>query len=264
MPINIDDKRSQAKRLYKRSKGKKPLKDIAVELGVSEGTIRSWKSRDDWNISATRSATSYALQPKIATQDIIRKENLENTGLVTATQNATRSKTATPQQRENAEKYGFFSLLKPGTLTADELIYFEKGFAGHLDTIAELERQLLFCDIKITRHMNKIKELETKTEATKGMLLSRAMSKKGIDRGEDTNLQENEMQNVETYIDRLMAAVSRELKMKTNIMMKIEEVRKMYGEDTERMVTDAKSVLVAVREVAVRETVVVNADANTD
>jgi phage terminase small subunit len=42
------EKREQARKLWEDSGGKMLLKDIAAQLGVSEGTLRSWKNRDGW------------------------------------------------------------------------------------------------------------------------------------------------------------------------------------------------------------------------
>jgi phage terminase small subunit len=41
--------KEQAKQLYQQSGGKMLLKDIAEQLGVKEGTLRSWKNRYKWD-----------------------------------------------------------------------------------------------------------------------------------------------------------------------------------------------------------------------
>jgi len=41
--------RDKAYTLYKQSKGKKLLKDIATELDVSDSQIRKWKNQDKWD-----------------------------------------------------------------------------------------------------------------------------------------------------------------------------------------------------------------------
>jgi phage terminase small subunit len=48
MPRARDPNRDKAYEIWKASKGKKLLKDIATELGVSDGQIRKWKSQDKW------------------------------------------------------------------------------------------------------------------------------------------------------------------------------------------------------------------------
>ena len=41
--------RDKAKEIFIKSGGTIALKDIAAQLGVSEGTVRGWKFKDDWN-----------------------------------------------------------------------------------------------------------------------------------------------------------------------------------------------------------------------
>ncbi|MFL1997363.1 terminase small subunit [Lysinibacillus irui] len=44
-----DPRRDQAYDIYKAHNGEIKLKDIAVQLGVSEGTVRGWKNKDSWD-----------------------------------------------------------------------------------------------------------------------------------------------------------------------------------------------------------------------
>lgn len=48
--------RDEAYRIWIESNKKKPLKDIADELGVSASTVRKWKSEDKWDGEMKRSA----------------------------------------------------------------------------------------------------------------------------------------------------------------------------------------------------------------
>lgn len=48
--------RDEAYRIWINSNKEKPLKDIARELGVSDSTIRKWKSEDKWDGETNRSA----------------------------------------------------------------------------------------------------------------------------------------------------------------------------------------------------------------
>jgi uncharacterized protein YjcR len=45
-----DPRRDEAYEIWKKEKGKIRLKDIAEQLGVSEGTVRGWKSKDKWRV----------------------------------------------------------------------------------------------------------------------------------------------------------------------------------------------------------------------
>lgn len=48
MPRARSPNRDKACELWNNSGQKKPLKDIAKELGVSESQIRKWKNQDHW------------------------------------------------------------------------------------------------------------------------------------------------------------------------------------------------------------------------
>ena len=48
MPRARDPNRDKAYEIWKQHKGKKLLKDIAEELGVSDTQVRKWKSQDKW------------------------------------------------------------------------------------------------------------------------------------------------------------------------------------------------------------------------
>jgi len=45
----MNEARERARKLYQESGGRMLLKDIAAQLGVAEGTIRSWKKRGNWD-----------------------------------------------------------------------------------------------------------------------------------------------------------------------------------------------------------------------
>ena len=49
MPKPRSPNRDKAKEMYLNSKGNKPLKEIAAEVGVSDTQIRKWKSTDNWD-----------------------------------------------------------------------------------------------------------------------------------------------------------------------------------------------------------------------
>ncbi|MCM3573297.1 terminase small subunit [Mesobacillus subterraneus] len=49
MPRARDPNRDKAFEIWKQHKGEIKLKDIAAQLGVSEGTVRGWKTKDNWD-----------------------------------------------------------------------------------------------------------------------------------------------------------------------------------------------------------------------
>lgn len=54
MPRERDPRRDQAFEIWKNSGGAKDLVEIAAQLGVSDGTVRGWKSKDTWESAAER------------------------------------------------------------------------------------------------------------------------------------------------------------------------------------------------------------------
>ena len=96
MPRKPDERITQAKELY--LKGQK-LIEIASQLGVPEGTVRSWKNRYKWDCNVAKEKRNVAKAKK---------------GGQPGNKNAVGVKGgAAPKQNKNAEKHGFFSKYLP-------------------------------------------------------------------------------------------------------------------------------------------------------
>ena len=96
MPRKPDERITQAKELY--LKGHK-LIEIASQLGVPEGTVRSWKNRYKWDCNVAKEKRNVAKAKK---------------GAQPGNKNAVGGKGgAAPKQNKNAEKHGFFSKYLP-------------------------------------------------------------------------------------------------------------------------------------------------------
>ena len=96
MPRKPDERITQAKELY--LKGQK-LIEIASQLGVPEGTVRSWKNRYKWDCNIAKEKRNVAKAKK---------------GGQPGNKNAVGGKGgAAPKQHKNAEKHGFFSKYLP-------------------------------------------------------------------------------------------------------------------------------------------------------
>ena len=94
MPRARSPKRDEAYKIWLDSGGKKKLKDIASDLGVSETQIRKWKNLDKWNGNVTHQSKGNVTKRKRGGQP----GNHNATG---------------PPGNKNAEKYGFFSKYLP-------------------------------------------------------------------------------------------------------------------------------------------------------
>lgn len=87
-----DRRVGEAKKLF--DEGRK-LVEIAKELKISEGTVRSWKSRYKWDCNVAKDKCNVAKEKGAQPGN----KNAEGHGA--------------PQQNKNAEKYGFFSKYLP-------------------------------------------------------------------------------------------------------------------------------------------------------
>ena len=95
MPRKRDERITQAKELF--LKGLK-LVEIASQLNLPEGTIRSWKNRYQWDCNVAN-----------------KKRNVANRkrGGQPGNKNALNNDGGAPLKNKNAEKYGFFSKYLP-------------------------------------------------------------------------------------------------------------------------------------------------------
>ena len=88
--------RDKAKEIWLKSKGAKPLVEIATELNKSSSTIRKWKSLDSWEDELKGSAPLNK-----------RSAPLKNN------QNAVENKGGAPPKNQNAMSHGLFSKWLP-------------------------------------------------------------------------------------------------------------------------------------------------------
>ena len=95
MPRKPDERITQAKELY--LKGRK-LIEIASQLGVPEGTVRSWKNRYKWDCNVAKEKRNVAKAKK---------------GGQPGNKNAVGGKGGAAPKQNNAEKHGFFSKYLP-------------------------------------------------------------------------------------------------------------------------------------------------------
>ena len=68
-------RRDQAYDIYKSHNGDIKLKEIAEQLGVSEGTVRGWKNKDSWDdrLEAESNGTFQSKQPKNTERSVKKK-----------------------------------------------------------------------------------------------------------------------------------------------------------------------------------------------
>ena len=116
MPRARSPKRDEAYQLWLASDGKKKLKDIAAELGVSETQIRKWKNQDKWNGNVTNQVKGNVTKRKRGGQP--GNKNAVGHGA--------------PNGNQNATKHGLFSRYLPEDTRE---IFFSLDSADPLDLL---------------------------------------------------------------------------------------------------------------------------------
>lgn len=101
MPRVRDPNRIRAFEIYKENGGNIDLVEIASQLNISPGTVRGWKSKDNWDGQL---------------KGTFQKKNTERSkkkGAQPGNKNAVGHGGTGPPGNKNAEKYGFFSKYLP-------------------------------------------------------------------------------------------------------------------------------------------------------
>lgn len=145
-----DPKRDIAKEIWLESKGKKILKDIAQELGVSDSQIRKWKSLDKWGDDLKSNVTN-------------GKSNVTNKGGApmgnkNAIGNKGNSRASPPKGNKNALKTGEYE-----TIFAEYLSDEEKGIYQSItdDPFFVMSEEVRLLKIRQRRMMQRIADAET-------------------------------------------------------------------------------------------------------
>ena len=142
MPRKADVRVEQAHEMYQQ--GAK-LVEIANQLGLPEGTIRSWKNRQKWDCNVAKEKRNVAKAKK---------------GGQPGNKNAVGGKGgAAPKQNKNAEKHGFFSKYLPEE-TFSIIQEIEKK--GPLDILWE-NIQIAYAAIVRAQQIMYVKDHEDKT-----------------------------------------------------------------------------------------------------
>jgi phage terminase small subunit len=144
-----DPRRDKAKEIWLNSSGKKLLKEIAEELGVSDSQIRKWKSLDKWAEELKGNVTN-------------AKSNVTNRGgAPPGNQNAKGNKgnrhASPPKGNKNAIKTGEYE-----TIFADYLTEEEKDLYSNLndDPFFVMSEEVRLLKIRQRRMMKRIADAE--------------------------------------------------------------------------------------------------------
>lgn len=136
-------KRDEAMSIWLKSKGDKPLVDIAKQLKVSASTIRKWKSYDKW---ADKLKGSAPISKRSAPFDSL-KDNKNAAG---------NSGGSAPPGNKNALTTGQYETIMLDQLSDDERAIFEGVTDDPLVTINTEIRQLKVRQYRITKRISKV------------------------------------------------------------------------------------------------------------
>lgn len=135
--------RDKAMKIWLKSKGDKPLVDIAKQLEVSASTIRKWKSQDKW---ADKLKGSAPISKRSAPFDSL-KDNKNAAG---------NSGGSAPPGNKNALTTGQYETIMLDQLSDDERAIFEGVTDDPLVTINTEIRQLKVRQYRITKRISKV------------------------------------------------------------------------------------------------------------
>ena len=144
MPRARSPKRDEAYQLWLASEGKKKLKDIAAELGVSETQVRKWKNQDKWNGNVTNQAKGNVTKRKRGGQP--GNKNAVGHGA--------------PKGNQNATKHGLFSRYLPEDTRE---IFFSLDSADPLDLLWD-QIKLAYTAIVRAQQIMHVRDQEDKTK----------------------------------------------------------------------------------------------------
>ncbi|MBL3531039.1 small subunit of terminase [Companilactobacillus zhachilii] len=135
--------RDKAMKIWLKSKGDKPLVDIAKQLNISASTIRKWKSQDKW---ADKMNGSALIAKRSAPFDSLKKNKNA----------AGNSGGSAPPGNKNALTTGQYETIMLDQLSDDERAIFEDVTDDPLVTINTEIRQLKVRQYRITKRISKV------------------------------------------------------------------------------------------------------------
>lgn len=167
MPRARSPNRDKAFELWIASEGRRELKDIAEELGVSQEQVRKWKHADEWD-KITRTVTlpngkGHVTKRKPGGQRG-NKNGVGNTG-------------GPPKGNKNSLKHGAYERVMAGLLSEDEAEVFTDEDTG-TDVEAELRSTLAALNAKEIRLMKRINNI---VASAKGGQIVRGVDKTSSD-----------------------------------------------------------------------------------
>ena len=209
----------KAEKLFVESEGMLTLKDIAEQLNVSEGTVRSWKNRYKWE-----QKKSETLQTSDK-NDCNDANEYRKRGAKKGNQNAVMH--GAPKGNKNNYKHGIYQKMLFAFLSEEQQQFF---LQNEIDEIEECKNMIKFCDLQIFKFMEKIKELEQKAG---GLVVSGVSKKKVTVLGKKQNASGMEQVTTNTVaVHELILKYNNEIEKAKKQKMKCLEMLFKFGEIT--------------------------------
>lgn len=154
MPRARSPNREKAFELWAKSDGKRQLKDIAAELGVSDVQVRKWKNQDGWD--AKRGKGTLPKKASKAKGNVTKPKR--HVGAPKGNQNAKGH--GAPRGNQNRLIHGIYSQTYWDTLSEEERDMLEEEM--EYDTEWLLQRQIDLLTVRERRLMKRINEYREK------------------------------------------------------------------------------------------------------
>lgn len=188
MPRPRDPNRDLAFEIYKKAGGRIDLVEIASQLNLSPGTIRGWKSKDDWERQLNGTFPKDTERSK-------RKK-----GGQPGNKNAAGNNGGAPQNNKNAVTTGEFETLFFDCLEPEEKELAAAISADKKELLLQEIRLLTIRERRMLKRIDRLKEVEFTT----------VKKKHGIEKEKQTNLNEDhgtlgQIQNIEDALTRVQA-----------------------------------------------------------
>ncbi|ANN49192.1 hypothetical protein A6F53_08010 [Levilactobacillus brevis] len=241
-------KRDEAKKMWLDSDGKRHLKDIAEELGVSPSQIRKWKSLDKW---------SDELKGNVTNDDDAEKERYHSArynqnaagnsgGAPPGNQNAVGNLGGAPRGNNNALVTGEYETIDFDTMSEKERVLFE-GVTD--DPLLTINTQIRTLKIRQHRIMERIKirqEMDDSDAMERSVDVFFLGSKAIPEKGKVTQPRKiDDLARLDSALNAVNSALMRAVKQKQQIISSLsDERRSLLGVQVEL----AKNELLNVKE----------------
>ncbi len=214
----------KAKKLFVESEGMLTLKDIAEQLNVSEGTVRSWKNRYKWE--QKKSETLQTNDKK----DCNVANEYRKKGAKKGNQNAVGH--GAPKGNKNNYRHGIYEKILFTFLSEEQQEFF---LQNEIDEIEECKNMIKFCDLQIFKFMEKIKELEQKSGGLVVSGVSKSKSKlDGTQRDMASDYTEEKVITNTVAVHELILKYNNEIEKAKKQKMKCLEMLFKFGEITKQ------------------------------